>query len=314
MKSRRIDQLDCHGDTLPRAAIRTRTVIVALALSLGAIVGCGGSEQAKPLQPARDVAIRFESHGARLAGTLHLPAGRPPFPVVVWVHASGPEGRDDVSPFFQSLLPTSYALFAYDKRGTGESEGTCCPLDFPLLADDALAAVAVLRQRSDIDGDRIGLYTLSQGGWIVPIAATRSDDVSYAIVAAGSVVSLGEEDLYSKLTGDDACKPTGIPMAEVNRRVSAAPPSRFDPRPYLERLEIPVLWLYGALDKSQPVRKDVRVLDDLKREGTDFTTEVFPRADHALFETQTGNCWDGRSSVFVSGVAPAIRRWLDERS
>jgi hypothetical protein len=289
----------------PRLALTV--ALVALCLS-----GCGGSKP-QPPQPARDVPIRFESHGAQLSGTLHLPAGRPPFPTLVWVHASGPEKRDDVEPYFASLLPPGIAVFTYDKRGTGESGGRCCPLDFPLLADDVVAAVQAIRNRSDIDADHLGLYALSQGGWIVPIAATRTKDVTFAIVAAGTAVSLGEEELYSRLTGDDACRPTGIPMQEVNRRVAEEHPSLFDPRPYLDKLSIPVLWLYGALDKSQPVEKDVRVLEQLKTDGKDFTISVFPRANHVLLMTSTGNCWEGRGSVFVPGAAQTIRGWLRDR-
>jgi hypothetical protein len=79
---------------------------------------------------------------------------------------------------------------------------------------------------------------LSQGGWLMPLTALSSR-VGFAIVVAGSAVSLGEESLYSTLTGDDACAQTGIPLSEVRRRVAAAAPSKFDPRPYLARLEFP---------------------------------------------------------------------------
>jgi pimeloyl-ACP methyl ester carboxylesterase len=166
-----------------------------------ALAGCGGSSRpsgvvfgkATHTASGRDVEVTFKSHGTKLAGTLHLPSGRGPYPAVVWLHGSGPEARDDAAPYYTPLLGR-FAVFAYDKRGAGASGGTCCPLDFRLLADDASAAVAAVRSYREIDRGLIGLMALSQGGWLMPLTALSSP-VGFAIVVAGSAVSLGEESL-----------------------------------------------------------------------------------------------------------------------
>ena len=62
--------------------------------------------------------------------------------------------------------------------------------------------------------------------------------------------------------------------------------SGFDPRPYLERLDIPALWLIGGGDRNIPPVQSVAALRSLKRErGKDWTIIVFPGAGHGLFDS-----------------------------
>jgi dipeptidyl aminopeptidase/acylaminoacyl peptidase len=282
-----------------------------LAVLALAATGCGGGDEkssarfgeTQELGDTRSVEVTFESHGARLAGTLKMPTAEGDHPALLWVHGSGPELRDTTSPYYTDVLDRRFAVFAFDKRGVGESDGRCCPLEFELLADDVIAAVDALRSRDDIDDDRIGLLGLSQGGWIIPVAATKSDDVSFAVVLSGSAVSVGEERLYSDLTGDVGCTPSN-PRALVSKLLREAKPSEFDPRPYLARLDIPVLWLYGANDMSQPVEKDLTVLRPLQRDGKEFDIVVFPDTDHGLQQCGGGS--------FVPELQSTLHGWLSE--
>jgi len=89
----------------------------------------------------REVEVQFTCVGDRQVGTLYLPKRAGRFPAVVYVHGSGETSRWswDV-PWVQMTVRAGIAFFSYDKRGVGESEGTCCPGDtghFNLLAADA---------------------------------------------------------------------------------------------------------------------------------------------------------------------------------
>lgn len=292
--------------------------VAALVLCLLAVTGCSdekkeSSAQFGPKQSLGDrstISVRFRSRGVTLVGTLSLPPGEGPHPTLVWVHGSGPETRDQASSFFAQLLDSRYAFFSFDKRGAGESGGACCPLDFDLLADDVIAAVDAVRERDEVDRDAVGLMALSQGGWIAPLAANRDDDVEFAVILSGSAVSVGEEAEYSQLTGDDACTPPPNSPAEIAKRMHEEMPSGFDPRPQLARLDIPVLWLYGALDQSQPVQKDLTVLRPLQDEGKEFAIVVFPRANHALRVSETGTCVEGIGPEFAPDLGSTINQWL----
>ncbi len=141
-------------------------------------------------------------------------------------------------------LALRVAVLTYDKRGVGQSEGSCCPYTdsgyFPLLAQDVLAGVRRIAQHPDVRADLIGLFGFSQGGWVVPIAAAEAPtEVAFTIVGSGPAVSLGEELLYSQLSGEDRCQASGLPPEDIERALTNAGPSGFDPRSYLERMTRP---------------------------------------------------------------------------
>lgn len=134
----------------------------------------------------------FVSHETRLVGRLTLPPGDGQVPIVVLLHGSE---RDSAREFdsLQRLLPAmGVGTFVYDKRGTGASGGVYTQ-DFWMLADDAVAALTETRRLSGARAGRIGFQGPSQGGWVAPIAAGRSD-VDFIIVSFGLAVSVIDED------------------------------------------------------------------------------------------------------------------------
>jgi uncharacterized protein len=293
----------------PASTMVRATALAALALVAVGCSGRGGGSSAqfgetRELGDRTEVTVRFESRGAKLVGTLTTPHGDGPHPALVWVHGSGPDTRTGIAPAFADLLDGRFAFFAYDKRGAGESAGECCPLDFDLLADDVLAAVDVLRSQDEIDDGKIGLLAFSEGTLVAPVAATKSDRVRFAVSLSGVAVSLGEVDAYGALTGAiEGCR-SDSPLALVRRRVMETKPSRFDPRPVLVRVDIPILWLFGARDMSVPVFKDLPVLRRLRAAGKDFDTAVFPNAGHMLTRCETQS--------FVPGLRVRMNAWLRE--
>ena len=172
-------------------------------------------------QPAR-VASRVEDHyveevsfsnrGARLAGALLVPRGSGPHPAVVLLHGSGPQNRNGTLPFARFLLRHGIAILTFDKRGVGASQGDWRRASFETLAEDALAAVALLKTRRDIDAKRIGLFGVSQGGWIGPLAASRSRDVALVVSVSGPGVTPAEQTLD---LSEAELRMSGVPDAEV---------------------------------------------------------------------------------------------------
>lgn len=240
----------------------------------------------RPQSDHRTVTVRFQSDCEMLAGTLYLPVADGPLPAAVFVHGSGEAGRLGIGAGWITtpLVEAGIAVFSYDKRGVGESGGECCPGDegsFDALAADALAAVEALQRRSDIDARRVGLIGVSQAGWVIPIAAERSDDVAFTVLLSGAAVSIGEEILYSDLTGEDESTPPETPPDEIARRLADAGPSGFDPRPFLRAYRAPALWLFGARDQSSPTQLSVAVLNRIAADHErDFTVRVFPHLGH----------------------------------
>jgi dipeptidyl aminopeptidase/acylaminoacyl peptidase len=139
----------------------------------------------------REETVQFVSNGITLAGTLVLPEGSQTHPAVVLFHGSGPQTRDlFTARWFAS---EGIAALAYDKRGVGESSGDFRKVPLMELSDDGLGALKYLKSRKEIDAKRIGVWGLSQGGWLGPLAALRSADVAFVIAVSGPGVSPGEQ-------------------------------------------------------------------------------------------------------------------------
>src|SRR5205085_1816655 len=113
-------------------------------------------------------------------------------------------------------------------------------------AQDADAAIRFLSRQPDLDPHRLGLFGGSQGGWIVPLAAARSKLVSFAVLESGPTVSVGESDAFATYTSQGT-SPLTQPLSQIEAQVEKDGPSGFDPRPWIRKLTIPMLWLYGGL-------------------------------------------------------------------
>ena len=243
--------------------------------------------------------IVISSKDRTLSGLLQLPdSPARPVPAVVLVHGSGRlSARDMLYGSGQRLAAMGFAVFAYDKRGVGASTGEYTSIGpansvhmFDLLATDALAGVEMLKSRRDIDPRRIGLFGISQGGWIAPLAASRNSSIAFVVALSGPAVSVGEEIAYSRLAGDDPGSIQGLSAAEIDRRMAEFNgPHGYDPGPTLETLNVPSLWILGELDRSIPLKRTVSVLDRLAKERKrPVTTHVFAGLNHGLRNPVTG--------------------------
>jgi len=129
--------------------------------------------------------IVFESGPFTVVGDLRLPEGAGPFPVVVFVHGDGPNNRTSgvtYPPIIERMLRAGYATFAWDKPGTGESTGELQQSRVVRQrAQIVLDAVAVLKERPDIDTGQIGLWGISQAGYVMPRVLEQTDDIAFMI-------------------------------------------------------------------------------------------------------------------------------------
>jgi dipeptidyl aminopeptidase/acylaminoacyl peptidase len=173
--------------------------------------GCAIHEAAQThVDEVREEPVKFTSGNLVLAGTLMLPKGAQPYPAVFLFHGSGPMGRNlSTARWFANQ---GFAALTYDKRGVGESAGDFRAGPFMDLCDDGLAALEYLKSRKEIDKRHIGVWGLSQGGWLGPLAASRSAGISFVVAVSGPGVSPGEQMLvfYANELRDG-----GMPEADV---------------------------------------------------------------------------------------------------
>lgn len=151
----------------------------------------------------RAIDVNIGNGDDSLPGTLTLPDGAGPFPVVLLVHGSGPNDRDESilgnKPFRDlayGLAAAGVATLRYDKRSFAKPQslarhGANLTVRQEVI-DDAEAAVALLRTRKEIDPARVYVLGHSLGGMLAPRIAkeTRADGV---IIMAGATGSLPDK-------------------------------------------------------------------------------------------------------------------------
>lgn len=148
--------------------------------------------------------VAFASGEQRLAGRLLLPAGKGPHPAVVLIHGLGRFTRNMVPFAIGDLLASrGIAVLAYDKRGVGESSGEDRSIQSRVsVVADVLAGVEFLSGRPDIDPDRIGLFGISQGAGVAPMAAAQSDQIAFIVSVALQGLTLRERFPPERLIPD----------------------------------------------------------------------------------------------------------------
>jgi uncharacterized protein len=236
-----------------------------------------------------ELQLSFRCEGAKIAGTLYLPLAEGRHPALVWVHGAGQSTRLSwgAGAFLRPFTQAGFAVFSFDKRGVGESEGECCPGDhghFNLATADVVGAVDAVRRRQEIDPGRIGLFGASQAGWIAPRAAVDSGHVAFVTLAAPGVVTFGQEHAYEELTGGYGSDKPFPSEAEIASRLEETGPSGFDVVPYLRRMNVPALWLLAGRDQEIPLTATLAILRNLQQVGKDYTIHVYATANHGLFD------------------------------
>lgn len=143
----------------------------------------------------QEVTLENKAAGIKLVGTLTLPKSQSPVPAVVLLTGSGAQDRDESilghKPFLvlaDYLTRRGIAVLRLDDRGIGGSTGSVAQSTSPEFADDALAAVAYLKNVKQINPRKIGLLGHSEGGMIAALAAGRSQDVAFVVMLAGTGV------------------------------------------------------------------------------------------------------------------------------
>ena len=118
----------------------------------------------------------FVCHGARCAGTLYVPDANPTPPVIVMAHGFGAIRAAGLQAFADRFLAAGYAVYLFDYRGFGDSEGAPRQWVSPRRhLQDWQAALTHVRTLPQVDAQRIALWGTSfSGGHVLQTAAYDS--------------------------------------------------------------------------------------------------------------------------------------------
>ena len=255
-------------------------------------------------------------------GTLSIPVGNDPFPAVVLVHGSGPHDRDESigpnKPFRDlawGLASRGVAVLRYDKRTKVHGEKLASLKGVLTVKEetieDALAAVALLRNTERIDAHRIFVLGHSLGGMLIPRIGRLDKGISGFIVMAGTTrpledVILQQMSYVFALDGaiSDAEKAQLEKIKRQSARVkdpqlSSTVPSQelplgipahywldlrgYNPPEAARGLKQPMLILQGARD-YQVTEEDFEGWKKALSSRENVRFRVYPRLNHLFME------------------------------
>jgi pimeloyl-ACP methyl ester carboxylesterase len=131
----------------------------------------------------------FTSGDFTVVGDLRSPEVGEKHPLVLMIHGSGDatrEGAVPFSPMIEIFLRHGYAVLSWDKPGSGESKGTFengyTSTQRARIIKDAIEALSA---NSSLNLSEIGLWGLSQAGWVMPMALDKTPDISWMMVVSG---------------------------------------------------------------------------------------------------------------------------------
>jgi pimeloyl-ACP methyl ester carboxylesterase len=115
-----------------------------------------------------------------------------------------------------ALTRRGVAVLRVDDRGVGGTTGSPATATTEDFAGDVLAGVAFLKAHPEIDGRKIGLMGHSEGGIIAPLVASRSRDVAFIVLLAGTglpgdeIIRLQSRAIGLAMVGDDKEKQAAL--------------------------------------------------------------------------------------------------------
>lgn len=285
---------------------------------------------------AQEASLSMETATGTLYGTLLLPAGEAPAPVV-FIHAgSGPTDRNGNSSMTQNnalkmlaegLAEAGIASLRVDKRGIGESAGAGKAEEDLRITDfmaDAKAWMDLLAKDS-----RFTTRTMlghSEGALITLIASQQNDAVHAYISLCGPGISADQ-----LIKGQMKAQPPMV-QAMVNPRLDTlkqgdtlhhVPPMlfslfrpgiqpyliswfAFDPAEEIQQLEIPVLIIGGGKDLQVPAAH----VDTLAAAYPRAETHIFPDMNHLLKPTEAEDL-PGQLPLYSDPDLPLVNGLVD---
>lgn len=260
--------------------------------------------------PRAEFSVRAD--GAILRGTLFQPAATGRFPAAIIAHGSPAVPRRLYAVWAEALVREGFAVLIFDKRGTGDSQGSYDKDNngssqvLELHGRDLAAVADALAADARIDRTRISFVGLSQAGWTVPVALQHTSNIASFVLISGPTCTGREEGVFSDATGESVGADWVRRRADADAAVAKAGPGGFDPLPYLRNSNVRGHWVFGSRDASIPVTRSKTLLDELIAEGKPYSYDVLDEADHLLI------VWRGGVPDFDPRMWAILRRNLNK--
>lgn len=239
-------------------------------------------------EPPKAGELTVTTGSLRLPATLALPDGPGPFPVIVLVHGSGPNDRDETiaanAPFrdlAEGLAKRGVGTLRYVKRTRQSPQSPVATVEQEVI-EDALSALALARQQSRVDPKRVFLLGHSLGGYLAPRIAQRDPAIAGLVLFAGSVRPI-------EVLAREQLKYLGAPPETLEKILAGAPASywedlkAYDPVASAQKVQAPFLILQGERD-YQVTMVEFGLWKKGLGDRRNVTLKSYPKLNHLFLE------------------------------
>ncbi len=294
----------------------------------------------------RQALIEYSSDGLRITGTMNIPRGAGPFPVVVLDHGYFKPAEyktgDGTSRAADAFARHGYLTLAPDYRCYAGSQCAANPF-YIGYAVDVVNLIAQIASIPDADPNRIGIWGHSMGGQVTLRALALTDTIKVAA-------------LYGALTGDDeahycwlrGCRTAALPSGlsaeqKLYQRLAEADPDflvnvpalaapleavspyheifvKSSPTKYLGYVNTPLIIHHGEADDIVPLEWSTSLAHALSAQGKTAMLYTYPGEGHVfagwgwqLFMARTLAFFDEFLNPRATPVTADKRVWRQER-
>ncbi len=282
--------------------------------------------------------LSYVSEDAKIFGTLIKPNGPGPFPIIVFVHGSGKMTRETMRSRAYMFVENGSAAFIFDRRGKGKSAGdTSRILPISIMAGDVINAVKFLKDSSGIDNGKIGLYGLSQGGWVAPYAASICEDIDFIITISAPGITPDEQNTYvvnnivqkqikkvyktsewgkylspEEMNSLDSIKYDNF-RSEYGETEVVKGFSWFNPIPVWQKINIPVLAIWGGADDIVPPVVSMNCIKNALMNNANCTYKIFEGANHIIKLPEEKDKFAGKWEIVAPGSDEFVLDWFKNK-
>ncbi len=207
------------------------------------------------------------------------------YPVLMFVYG-GPgsqtvEDRYDAfnSFWYQSLAAQGYIVVSVDNRGTGARGRDFRTQTYQQLGkyetEDQIAAAKWLAKQDYVDGNRIGIWGWSYGGYMSSLGITKGADVFKMAIAVAPVTNWRFYDnIYTE-------RYMRTPQENANGYDDNSPIN------HVEKLDGAYLLVHGSADDNVHVQNTMRMITALVDADKQFELFIYPDKNHGIYGGNT---------------------------
>ncbi|MCF7812532.1 alpha/beta fold hydrolase [Candidatus Gracilibacteria bacterium] len=243
--------------------------------------------------------ITYQSNGLKISGTLHVPEGEGPFPVLILNHGYFPPntytngygfGREQ-----KYFARHGYVVLHIDYRGYAYSDDDTFGLNsqrwgYTGYATDAINAVLALKNASleYTDMSRVGMFGHSLGGAVtLNVIAANPDLIDAAVIwgsSSGDYQKNFEQWSRRRLT-EEAQKTFEKVFGDIDDSQSFRALSS---QTYFDRIQTPISIHHGTVDDDVPITWSQSTRDILRDLDKDIEHFEYEGAEHVFW----GEYWN----------------------